>query len=726
MKFVRLNEYRPERTAEVIEALAFYSKLRSLKNELRTALVDSGRVVTATINFLQIRIAQSSASTAEKEKLLSYRMGDELLKIKQMFPDPDERKKAISEWFNKEGGFRDALWEQLEQYGKALKNYTRKTYNVSESAAEEAVDSALAHVMAGQDKSGDTPIISTLAKYDASQGTLAFDYIKQKLNFSVRPFLDDYFKQQKHETSTNQKIGDNDNTEVGDMIAAPDGGDAYDIKDYSEISDRLINAFDAQINEMIAENNNPDISPAKKELNKNLLIQYQQPDNKLRTQVHRLRELADIINKCDDGIDDRKEKITTVIEYISDNPNIDQNVLQTAKEKVLKWRGGMQKLLQQKKQVVNEFEQIKLLLDDMRQVDNNGEVFQEDINVSNPEAEEQKLRKAPRPGREVVTPQNLEIIQQGQVPPRERLLPWIYKSIKGKFGNPGGFVNIPFIKDNIQTPEAYQALLSGDYSSLSPDQTASVIYANIITKAILELRDIQVINKKYDTLEMAKGEAPKQWFFNRVTSDINSNETLAKSGETKNILDKFDEFIKSPDGFRSIYLKIDSWVRGSAYNEVKSEMFGDKKWAELTDEERSQIAENVYKEQYETGVRRFYLANPDKVVQHGARIPVPSTHPKEYYIDKMGHEINQIGQGNTNWFATESDPEKLLFKKKLNQTRRSPVKDNVQTPVVESLDDNTIADILDSFVKLANAYDNLGMHERADQINSEMQKLIHG
>lgn len=726
MKFVRLNEYRPERTAEVIEALAFYSKLRSLKNELRTALVDSGRVVTATINFLQIRIAQSSASTAEKEKLLSYRMGDELLKIKQMFPDPDERKKAISEWFNKEGGFRDALWEQLEQYGKALKNYTRKTYNVSESAAEEAVDSALAHVMAGQDKSGDTPIISTLAKYDASQGTLAFDYIKQKLNFSVRPFLDDYFKQQKHETSTNQKIGDNDNTEVGDMIAAPDGGDAYDIKDYSEISDRLINAFDAQINEMIAENNNPDISPAKKELNKNLLIQYQQPDNKLRTQVHRLRELADIINKCDDGIDDRKEKITTVIEYISDNPNIDQNVLQTAKEKVLKWRGGMQKLLQQKKQVVNEFEQIKLLLDDMRQVDNDGEVFQEDINVSNPEAEEQKLRKAPRPGREVVTPQNLEIIQQGQVPPRERLLPWIYKSIKGKFGNPGGFVNIPFIKDNIQTPEAYQALLSGDYSSLSPDQTASVIYANIITKAILELRDIQVINKKYDTLEMAKGEAPKQWFFNRVTSDINSNETLAKSGETKNILDKFDEFIKSPDGFRSIYLKIDSWVRGSAYNEVKSEMFGDKKWAELTDEERSQIAENVYKEQYETGVRRFYLANPDKVVQHGARIPVPSTHPKEYYIDKMGHEINQIGQGNTNWFATESDPEKLLFKKKLNQTRRSPVKDNVQTPVVESLDDNTIADVLDSFVKLANAYDNLGMHERADQINSEMQKLIHG
>lgn len=724
MKFVRLNEYRPERTAEVIEALALYSKLRSLKNELRTALVDSGRVVTATINFLQIKIAQSSASTAEKEKLLSYRMGDELLKIKQMFPDPDERKKAISEWFNKEGGFRDALWEQLEQYGKALKNYTRKTYNVSESAAEEAVDSALAHVMAGKDKSGDTPIISTLAKYDASQGTLAFDYIKQKLNFSVRPFLDDYFKQQKNETSTNQKIGDNDNTEVGDMIAAPGGSDEYDIKDYSEVADRLINAFEAQISKLIAENNSPDVSPAQKELNKNLLIQHQKSDNELRGKVYHLRELADTINKCDDGINERKQKITTVVEYVNDNPNTDQNVLQTAKEKVLKWRSGIQKLLQQKSQVINEFEQIKLLLDDMRQVDNDGELFQENINVSNPESEEQKLRKAPRPGREVVTPQNLELIQQGQVPPRERLLPWIYKSIKGKFGNPGGFVNIPFIKDNIQTPEAYQALLSGDYSSLSSDQTAGVIYANIITKAILELRDIQVINKKYDTLEMARGEAPKQWFFNRVTSDINSNETLAKTGETENILNKFDEFIKSPDGFRSIYLKIDSWVRGSAYNEEKSKMFGDKKWSELTDEERAQIADNVYKEQYETGVRRFYLANPDKVVQHGARIPVPSTHPKEYYIDKMGHEINQIGQGNTNWFATESDPEKLLFKKKLNQTRRSPIKD-MQESIVEPTDD-TVADVLDSYIKLAHAYDRIGMHSRADRISSEMQKLIHG
>ena len=149
MKFVRLNEYRPERTADVLEALAFYSHLRALTNELRTALVASGRIVTATINFLQIKIAQSSSDIAEKEKLLSYRMGDELIKIKQQFPDPEERKRVISEWFNKKDGFKDALWMQLDAYGKTLKNYVKKQYNVSEPVAEEAVHEALANVMTG-------------------------------------------------------------------------------------------------------------------------------------------------------------------------------------------------------------------------------------------------------------------------------------------------------------------------------------------------------------------------------------------------------------------------------------------------------------------------------------------------------------------------------------------------------------------------------------------------
>lgn len=745
MKFVRLNEYRPERTAEVLDALAFYSNLRALKNELRKALVSSGRVVTATINFLQIRIAQSSADVAEKEKLLSYRMGDELLKIKQQFPDPEERKKVISEWFNKPGGFKDALWEQLDAYGKTLKHYVKKQYNVSENVAEEAVSDALSYVMVGQDKSGENPIIQTLMNYDASQGTLAFDYIKGKLNFSVRPFLDKYFNQQSKEISTNQKIGDNDNTEVGDMIAAPENSDEYDIKSYSESADRFINYFEAKINEMIAENNSPKTSPAQKELNKSLLTKFKKEDNELRVRVYHLKELAEIIDKCDNGIAQRKKAIQTTTDYFTREKNPDRNAFEAAKADVLKWNNGIKKLTDKKNQAIEEFENIKLALDDMRQVDNSGELIpnpevpiQNSVDAPTVEtvtepmgAEEQKLRKAPKPGREVVTPENLNAIKQNQIPPRDRLLPWIYKSVKGKFGNPNGFLQIPFIKTNIQTPEEYQALLSGDYSGLQPEQTANVIYTNIITKAILELRDLQVINKKYDTLEMAQGEAPKQWFINRVMSDINNNEVLKNLGQTQLCLNKFDEWItKGDDSFRSIYLKIDSWLRGSAYNEVKSEMFGDKQWSELSDEERKQIAEKVYQEQYETGVRRFYLANPAKIVQHGARIPVPSTHEKEYYLDKMGYEVGQIGQGNTNWFATESDPERLLFKKKIDQTRRSPVKNtDAQESVVHPQainDEDTFADVLDSFVKLANAYDSIGMYERADLINSQMNKLIYG
>lgn len=744
MKFIRLNEYRPERTAEVLDALAFYSNLRALKNELRTALVASGRVVTATINFLQIRIAQSSADVAEKEKLLSYRMGDELLKIKQQFPDPEERKKVISEWFNKQGGFKDALWEQLDAYGKTLKHYVKKQYNVSENVAEEAVSDALSYVMVGQDKSGETPIIQTLMNYDASQGTLAFDYIKGKLNFSVRPFLDKYFNQQSKETSTNQKIGDNDNTEVGDMIAAPDSSDAYDIKDYSEISDRLIDAFETQIDEMIAESNNPDTSSARKELNRSLLAKYQQEDNELRTRVYRSEGLAEIIQQCDVGIARRKQEIRSLSDYLAEEKNLDKNALIAAKADVLKWNNGIQKLTDKKNQAIEEFENIKLALDDMRQVDNSGKLMPNpEVPIQNgvdtpaietvvepTETEEQKLRKAPKPGREVVTPENLDAIKQNQIPPRDRLLPWIYKSVKGKFGNPGGFLQIPFIKTNIQTPEEYQALLSGDYSGLPAEQQANVIYTNIITKAILELRDLQVINKKYDTLEMAQGEAPKQWFINRVVNDINNNEVLKNLGQTQVAQTKFDTWIKKgDDSFRSIYLKIDSWLRGSAYNEAKSEMFGDKQWHELSDEERAQITEKVYQEQYETGVRRFYLANPKQLETHGARIPVPSTHEKEYYLDKMGYEVGQIGDGNTNWFATESDPERLLFKKKTDQTRRSPVKNTVQEPIANPQainDEDTFADVLDSFVKLANAYDSIGMHERADSINAEMNKLIYG
>ena len=742
MKFVRLNEYRPERTAEVLEALAFYSNLRALTNELRTALVASGRVVTATINFLQIKIAQSSSDIAEKEKLLSYRMGDELIKIKQQFPDPEERKRAISEWFNKKDGFKDALWMQLDAYGKTLKNYAKKQYNVSESVAEEAVQEALAYVMAGTDKSGETPIIQTLMNYDASQGTLAFDYIKQKLNYSARPFIDDYFKQTKRETSTNQTIGDNDNTEVGDMIAAPGSSDEYDIKDYSEISDRFIDYFEAQIDKMIAENNNPEASPAQKELNRSLLAKYQKDDNELRVRVYRSEELAEIIKKCDSGIAQRKKAIQTTTDYFN-GKNPDRNAFEAAKADVLKWNDGIQKLTDKKNQAIEEFENIKLALDDMRQVDNDGNLMPnpeipiqdatQDNAVDYPagpalvETEEQKLRKAPRPGRDVVTPENLNAIKQNQIPPRDRLLPWIYKSVKGQFGNPKGFLQIPFIKQNIQTPAEYQALLNGDYSNLPPEQTTNVIYTNIITKAILELRDLQVINKKYDTLEMAKGEAPKQWFINRVISDISNNEVLQNLEQTQNALNKFDSWIKKgDDSFRSIYLKIDSWLRGSAYNEAKSEMFGDKQWSELSDEERAQITEKVYQEQYETGVRRFYLANPKQVATHGARIPVPSTHEKEYYLDKMGYEVGQIGQGNTNWFATEDDPSRLLFKKKTDQTRRSPLKDNsVQEPLQDNTE-NTLADVLDTFVKLASAYDSFGMYERADQTNNEMKKLIYG
>lgn len=745
MKFVRLNEYRPERTADVLEALAFYSHLRALTNELRTALVASGRIVTATINFLQIKIAQSSSDIAEKEKLLSYRMGDELIKIKQQFPDPEERKRVISEWFNKKDGFKDALWMQLDAYGKTLKNYVKKQYNVSEPVAEEAVHEALAYVMTGTDKSGETPIIQTLMNYDASQGTLAFDYIKGKLNFSVRPFLDKYFNQQSKETSTNQKIGDNDNTEVGDMIAAPENSDEYDIKSYSESADRFINYFEAKINEMIAENNSPQTSPAQKELNKSLLTKFKKEDNELRVMVYQLKELAEIIDKCDNGIAQRKTAIQDTLNYFANEKNPDKNAFEAARANVLKWNEGIKKRTDKKNQAIKEFENIKLALDDMRQFDNSGNLMSNpempsqnpaqnviDTPVVKPvEIEEHKLRKTPKPGREVVTPENLNAIKQNQIPPRDRLLPWIYKSVKGKFGNPGGFLQIPFIKANIQTPEEYQALLSGDYSGLQAEQTANVIYTNIITKAILELRDLQVINKKYDTLEMAQNEAPKQWFINRVVSDINNNEVLKNLEQTQICLNKFDEWItKGDDSFRSIYLKIDSWLRGSAYNEVKNEMFGDKQWSELSDEERKQIAEKVYQEQYETGVRRFYLANPAKIVQHGARIPVPSTHEKEYYLDKMGYEVGQIGQGNTNWFATESDPERLLFKKKKDQTRRSPVKNtDTQEPVVNPQainGEDTFADVLDSFVKLANVYDSMGMYERADSIHFKMNKLIYG
>jgi hypothetical protein len=740
MKFVRLSDYTPKRSKEVVEALAFYTQLRNLKTELKIALSESGRIVTSTINLLQIKIAQSSADVAEKEKLLSYRMGDELLEIRKQFPDINERKQAIENWFNKPSGYKDALWMQLDEYGKTLKNYVKSKYNVSADAAEEAVHAAMTFVMAGEDKSGFSPIISTLSSYDPSHGTLAFDYIKQKLNFSTRTFLEQYFKIQKTEKSMNQTVGDADGTEMGDLIAAPSQSDDYDIKSYSEVSDELIAAFKKQINELVLENANPNISPAKKELNKNLLLSYAKKDNLVRVHLVNLRKLGDNIDEYEMDISYDNKKIRELTNSLLEGGNdLDSNSVENVKANIAKIKANIQQLKAKKSQAVDMFTQIRFELQDMIQIDNDGNVI---VEPSVENLEKQKTKKI-NPNKEFVTQQNLDIIKQNQEPIRERLYPWLVKStnFSNQHGvrNENSLFNNSFVSKIIKTPEAFNALVTQNYDGLDDSQKASSVYVTIVMKALLELRDIQVINKKYDTIEMTEGKNPKDWFVKTVLERINSNEILNSINPSykKSIENAFVDFMSSADGFRSMYLKIDSWTRGAAYNEKKEELFPGKEWGDLTPEERKSIAEDVYKEQYETGVRRFYLANPDKILQHGARIPIPSTHEGEYYINQMTGEVERISsdKGNKNWFATEKNPERLMFKSKIKQKNsNTPTFKGVVAPVYETDDssfggdgeESTLAYTIDSLIKIANAYDSLGMHKKADSITSQIKKIRYG
>ncbi len=265
-------------------------------------------------------------------------------------------------------------------------------------------------------------------------------------------------------------------------------------------------------------------------------------------------------------------------------------------------------------------------------------------------------------------------------------------------------------------------------------------------KALLEPRDKQVINKKYDTVEMTGGETPKKWFIKTVLERINNNEVLnsINTAYKKSVEKAFVSFMSSGDGFISLSLKIDSWARGAAYYDKKEELFPGKEWSDLTPEEQQSIAEDVYKEQYESGLRRFYLANPKHLMEKGARIPVPSTHESEYYINQMTGEVERISDKTRgkNWFATENEPTRLMFKgnpinpiNPINKKNKTiPKYTGVVAPTYE-IDDSsfgddeeksTLAYTIDSLIKIADAYDSLGMYKKADSITSQIKKIRYG
>jgi len=170
MKFVRLNEYRPKRTAEVLEAIEAFDTLHNLRMEL-LANSGSGRIITASVVLLRSKIAKivESAEMDAKTELILSQIADEITQIKRRNPDPKEQRTAISKWlFDDSKGYLTSIWEML--FKEYLPSITRVLMrDVGHNVAEEIATKALSSFM---EPKPDSTLIKSLMEFDASKGAL--------------------------------------------------------------------------------------------------------------------------------------------------------------------------------------------------------------------------------------------------------------------------------------------------------------------------------------------------------------------------------------------------------------------------------------------------------------------------------------------------------------------------------------------------------------------------
>lgn len=770
-KFVRCSEYRPAFSEAVLEAIGHYRQIYALRNEAQQAVRVAGLSVSA--NMLQLRLAKliEAAELTGRQELLLTDLSEKLYDIKRRFPDPAEQKQAIAKLVF-DGHYMEFIMEQLYSYIPKLEKMLASGVNgmspVSRSDAEDIASTAFQNFIQNKDSAS---IVSSLERFDPSEGSL-LNWIQGGLKAATQKLVAERQRLQNQEMSMNQKIGDNDDTEMGDMLAGDNG--EPDLSTYSERADQLITTlanYARDLQRQIAREEN-----AGEKFKLEMRLQHiQNPENEVSTKLQRLKQIGDGIEDYDYDVTQAEADINDLMNALSRAKNPDPNVLEGAKARRKALLQKLQKAKDIRQNAINEFENIYADLRDLEQYNVetgktlvNNEPTQAPISpdavtpdavapdamppsavapempaAMPAETPEVQVRTKARGNRSLLSPQDEKIIQKRLEDIRNKVHPSIFKSMgfpqsQKEFydANNQGLFTIKEVRENLTSRKDLDALRSGDLSQASDD----AIYASIFMKGMLYARDQQAIDKAYDP-ELVRSDAEilrraTDKFLNYMENEIQNNEILQQREQAfvptaenptppiERLLNKLREYIHgvvsddvskkkvetTDNRFRTLFEHFDRMVRGATYNRIKDELFGNKSWQEITPEQMQQIASQAYEEQYYAGQRPMYIGRADAHKKHKARYPSALDLEGSKYQGWMNQEMSNIQQGNDDWYYVSGNDED--FK---NRSKKSP-----KEPIDIS------ACFINSLVRLASIFDSRGNYCTADAITADIKAFTHG
>lgn len=573
MKFLRINEDQPKRTAEVLDALETFNTLYAMQREMLANSNGKGKVITASLSMLKYRIAKivESAEMSAKTELLLANVADELSQIKRRNPDTETQKAAIGEWlFNDKDGYWKFLWETLfHSYVPKLTNALRRGIGnappIPEDMANEIAIKALDSFMEQKDKAS---IVNSLFQFDASLGSL-LTWLEGGIKSVTQSLVNKYITQQNKETSMNQTIGDND-TEMGDMIAQ-EGEDQFEITTYAEKAEKLFTALTNYLRNAVQKFQQID-NPAEKYKMQVFLESMMSKDAegaftlKNTPFIQNLKNLSKLGEQIDEYGDDLRSfnNQKNEIIYVLKSNTFEQNFVDKARKKLAEIQNKIEQLEADKKDSISEFDSIYSKLEDMSQHDvSTGATIvdtplqepigtnqsQDPANINQPQdvsptagTPEQAIRTKARGNRVLLSPADQALIEGKMQGARDKLrpsmfrtlsFPQIKKDLRAKSGN---LYNLKEVADNINTPEDYDALVQGDLSKAS----VQAIYADIVVRGMLYVRDQGAMDKIYDPEVVVSGSEEMRRALNKfykfVENEVQTNEILnAKEAEYQSL-----------------------------------------------------------------------------------------------------------------------------------------------------------------------------------------------
>lgn len=787
-KFLRCNEYRPVFSDAVLEAIGHYHQIHALRTEANKAIRIAGLSVSA--NMLQIKLAKlvEAAELTGKQELLLTDLSEKLYDIKRRFQDPSEQKQAISKLIF-EGNYWSFIMEQLYGYLPKLEKMLIGGMNgmapVSRSDAEEIASTALQNFVQNKEKAS---IVSSLERFDPSEGSL-LNWMQGGVKAATQKLVAERQQLQKQELSINQKVGDNDDTEMGDMLSGDSG--EPDLSTYAERADKLITTL-ANYARSLQQKIERSESGGEKFKLQSLLQHIQNPENEVSAKLQRLKQIGDDIDDYDYDVTQAEADITDLMNAVA-RANPDPNTLEGAKARRNVLLQKLQKAKEIRQNAINEFEGIYSNLRDLEQYNvetgativNNaptqepvapGAIAPDAIApdmpapdmqgaVSTPITEapmspEVQVRTKARGGRSLLSPQDEKLITDRLEQSRNKLRPSIYeameypKSVKGMHDpTAANLFNLKIVKDNIKNKADLEAVVSGNLENASED----AIYADICVRGMLYARDQQAMEKAFDPeiiqsdAEILRGATSK--FYQFVLNEIQNNPVLVErqakyTAATGNLQDgsngqdpespqgkliaKLEEYINPKNSsFRTWFEHFDHMARGSAYQKAKKELFPDVPWENLTPENKQQIVEAVYEDQYTGGYRPMYIAkhkNDGESNKYEPRYPLQHDLTGEKYRGIMGRELDRIGLQRSKQPGTYLHPDYQRDDWYEISPNEADFKNRPKLKQKPQLGDDSIetASALDAWVKIANAYDMIGQYVMADRITDKIKRMAHG